>query len=260
MRCLQRKKGRFLQDTNESAIVADIMEICLIQTDPALGQWNIQNAGYVICNTKADVYILPELFAIGFDFAAQNWIEQAAEVLPNGPTCQQIFSFVRNRSSIVVFGMIERFGNNFFNIAAVIGNACMDRYRQKYPATTSRGRVLPITSGGDYHKVMFIPQWSMGLMVCHDHYQAEKFFKEYKKRGVNAVVLIADASTRAWIKEFPEYCKQYALPAIICNAAGPNGGASCVINEVGQFVPLRTSSAEYPQHLPETSMAAFASL
>src|SRR5437016_4797586 len=144
--------------------------------------------------------------------------------------------------------MIERYGENFFNIAAVMGNAWMERYRQKCPATTSRGCVLPITPGGDYRKIMLPSQWSMGMMVCHDHYQAGEFFAEYKKRGVNAVVLIADASTRAWIKEFPDYCKLHSLPAIVCNAAGPNGGASCVINSAGQFVPLRTASTQYPQH------------
>jgi len=71
---------------------------------------------------------------------------------------------------------------------------------------------------------------------------AAPFFEEYNGRGVNAVVLIADSSNRTWIKEFPDQCRQFGLTAIVCNAAGPNGGSSCIINSTGEFVPLWTPS------------------
>ena len=130
------------------------------------------------------------------------------------------------------------------NVAAVIGDSTVERYRQKYPATTSRGRVLPIQAGTDYQKItLCLPGpslWSMGFMICHEYYRAAEFFREYKSRNVNSVVLLADSSTRTWIKDFPQYCREYSLPAIVCNAAGPNGGGSCIINAAGAFVPLWT--------------------
>ena len=96
-------------------------------------------------------------------------------------------------------------------------------------------------------------------MICNDYYRADEFFEEYKRRDVDAVVLIADSSTRAWLQKFPILCRQYGLPAIVCNAAGPNanGGASCVLNAAGEFVCLSTSQAEY-DYLPEIALAAVA--
>lgn len=95
-------------------------------------------------------------------------------------------------------------------------------------------------------------------MVCNDYYRADEFFDEYKRRGVDAVVLIADSSEQGWRQQFPTLCRQYRVPAIICNAAGPgaNGGGSCVFDAAGQLVRLRTpqSNVEY-DFLPEIAIA-----
>jgi predicted amidohydrolase len=157
--------------------------------------------------------------------------------------------------------MIEREGSNFFNVAAVIGHNRIDRYRQKNPATTSKGRTLPILPG-DYRKIMLSEQWSMGLMICNDYFSAATFFDKYEQCGVNAVVLIADsASPRSWLETFPQLCKKHRLMAIVCNAAGPGGGCSCIISDTGQFVLLRTLPAQYPtKYLSDAPSVAFASV
>ena len=237
------------------------MNVCLIQTDPSARQGNLQFLGTVIQNTKADLFLVPELFTNGFDYLARNFPANA-EPIPDGPTCLQIRCFLQNRSSVVVCGLLEQSGADFYNIAAVMGHSWMDRYRQKHPvtATTAQGRVLRIQAG-DYRKIPLptLPPWSMGLMICNDYGRADEFFKEYKERTVNAVVLIADSSTRAWIATFPDLCRRYQLSAIVCNAAGPKcgGGGSCIINPAGVFIRLRVlqTQVEYDQ-LPDTAVAA----
>jgi predicted amidohydrolase len=234
------------------------MNICLIQTDPRARQGNVQFLGQAIQNINADLFVLPELFTSGFDSLALNW-PNTGEVIPNGPIFLQISGFLQSKSSTVVCGLLEQSGIDFYNIAAVIRHGSIQRYRQKYPATTTKGQVLRILPG-DYQKIA-VPSgaspWTMGLMICNDHYRADEFFDEYKKRKVNAVILIADSATRAWLQEFPTLCQQYGLTAIICNAAGPGGGGSCILNPAGECVPLRTlqSQVEY-KYLPETAVAA----
>jgi len=235
------------------------MKICLVQTDPRTRRGNVQFLGDVIQNIDADLFVLPELFATGFDYLAQQ-MPGDSEILPGGPICRQIACFLQHRSSVVVCGLLEQSGRDFYNTAAVIGKGWVQRYRQKYPARTTRGQVLQILPGR--HEKIVIPRappWSMGLMICNDYYRADEFFDEYKKRNVDAVVLIADSSTRAWLQQFPNLCRQYGLPAIVCNAAGPNanGGGSCVLNAAGEFVGLRTSQAAY-DYLPEIALAAVA--
>lgn len=229
------------------------MNICLIQTDPQLKQDNLNAIVPMIQRSEADLYVLPELFTIGFDAAAET-AHQTAEPFPSGPTCQSFLQLLKNRRAVVVCGMLERADSGLFNIAAVIGAGWADRYRQKNPASTTQGWVLPVRPG-EYRKIPIPLGWSLGLMVCNDHFAAAEFFAEYKKRGVDSVVLIADSASRAWIREFPAHCKKHGLIAIVCNAAGPNGGASCVIDRNGQFVRLRTSTNEY-EWLPDAPMYA----
>jgi predicted amidohydrolase len=235
------------------------MKICLIQTDPLGRRENVQLLGNIIRDVQADLYVAPELFITGFDYLAEpkNWPAHA-EVIPDGLTCTAILGILKGRSAAAICGLLEKDGQDFYNAAAVIGSGTVEQYRQKYPATTTKGRVLPILPG-DYRKISVciaddLP-WSMGLMVCHDHYRADEFFAEYKQRKANAVVLIADSSTRVWLKDFPHYCRDYGLTAIVCNAAGPNGGGSCIINPAGEFIPLQIG-LELRNYSDERVMAA----
>jgi len=240
------------------------MNICLIQTHPAGRRNNVRFLGWTINQINADLYVLPELFTTGFDYLAvpQQWPTDA-EVIPEGLTSRQILGLVQGRPAGVVCGLLEQVGSEFYNVAAVIGYGTIERYRQRYPATTTKGRVLPIQAGADYQKIMLcLPSphlWTMGFMICHEYYRAEEFFREYKARNVSAVVLIADSSTRTWLKKFPDYCREYALPAIVCNAAGPNGGGSCIISATGNFVPLWTAQG-WSDYLDESPIVGCGSL
>lgn len=227
------------------------MNICLIQTDPTMKE-NIQAACHIIQTTEADLYLLPELFTTGFDACRVNG-PISPETIPDGPTVLYIQRLLKGRTSAVVCGLLEQDAGDYYNIAAVIGDGWVEQYRQKYPAVAP-GNALKLKRG-DYCKIMLPSQWSMGLMVCNDYNSAPEFFAEYKDRGVNAVILIADAMDHVWLRRFPECCRQYELPAIVCNAAGEFKGGSCVINSAGQFVSLNTRYGQRDQ-LPDTAMAA----
>jgi predicted amidohydrolase len=122
------------------------MKICLIQSDPQMRQGNVQFLGRVMQNIDADLFVLPELFGTGFDYLARQMLGNL-EILPDGPICRQIACFLQHRSSVVVCGLLEQSGQDFYNTAAVIGKGWIQRYRQKYPATTTQGQVLRILPG-----------------------------------------------------------------------------------------------------------------
>ncbi len=234
------------------------MKVCVLQSDPALGCENLRILGRTIAEIPADLYVLPELFKIGFD-ALSNVFPATAEIVPDGSTYQLISQWLQCRpTAVVVCGMLEQDRSAYYNIAAVIGYGWMERYRQKYPARTAGGRVLPVLAG-DFRKVWLPFQTSIGLMVCHDHYASAEFFEEYKKRSAETVVLIADSTSRDWMSHFPALCKEKGLSAIICNAAGENKGGSCILNRTGDFLSLHARGAQF-LYLPECPMTATASL
>jgi predicted amidohydrolase len=225
------------------------MRVCLIQTDPQFKQENLTSLGQVIHNANADLYVLPELFTIGFFPLASVW-PAGAESFPKGPTCQLILRFLGEHSSAVICGILEQDDSCYYNIAAVISNAGPERYRQKCPATAAvwndhgSPRSLPLCPG-DYKNVVLPCGRNIGLMVCHDYFGVDAFFKEYKARGVDCVVLIADSSSKEWLRKFQKCCPEYGLPAIICNSAGSGKGNSCIINNQGGFVPLLNTDGQH---------------
>lgn len=154
--------------------------------------------------------------------------------------------------------MLEWTGMDFYNIAAVIWDRHAGRYRQKYPATIGGRKALAINRGNIEH-IKLPNQWKIGLKICSDHFSAAEFFEEYAREQVDAVILIADSSSRPWIHEFPKRCQKHRLLAIICNAAGPNGGGSCIIDREGNFVTLMTLRGAF-QFLPDLPLAALASV
>lgn len=220
------------------------MEICLIQCDPRLGRENIRILESILQDVPADLYILPELFAVGFEKAATDW-RNVAEPLLSGPTYQAISSYrtVRPTSS-VIYGFPENDNGHFFNTAAVIsGKGSVECYHQKNPALRAGGKIFPIDQG-DFKAIYVGPmqygyRCKVGLMICSDHYSAESFFKHYSDVKADAIVMIADSMEKTWITQFLELCVKYKLPVIICNAAGNVGegkGESCVIDVKGNIV------------------------
>jgi len=95
-----------------------------------LREQNLSVLGKIIRETNADLYVLPELFTAAFDYLAQNWRPAVAESISNGPTYQQTLAFLRNRSSaVVVCGLVERCGADYYNVAAVVGHGWIEHCR-----------------------------------------------------------------------------------------------------------------------------------
>lgn len=220
------------------------MDLCLIQCDPRLGRENIRILEDILQNVPADLYILPELFAVGFEKAATDW-RNVAEPFLSGPTYQEISSVQRVRpTSSVIYGFPENENAHYFNAAAVIGEkgsvAC---YHQKNAALRGGGKIFPVEQG-DFMAAYVGPmqycyRCKVGLMICSDHYSAENFFKHYSDAKNDAIVLIADSLEKPWLTQFPHLCSKYKLPAIICNAAGNVGegkGESCLIDSGGNII------------------------
>lgn len=238
------------------------MNICLIQTDPEDGQHNLDSAIEIISRYNADLYVLPELFAVGFRRATSHPQNHAAPL--SGIVAQGIQRALASRpEAAVVAGILERDSQILYNSASVFQHQRAGVYRQKYPGPG--GRRGQCFARGDFATFSigceqrgFRPR--IGLMVCHDFYAADEFFAHYKEQRVDAIIMIAESADRKWRRDFPRLCRDSGIPAIVCNAAGIRMGGSCVWNAAGSPVPIRHLGNGECQQLPEGRAVGIPSL
>lgn len=233
------------------------MVVCVIQSEGFRRGASGFRAFLANCiqQVEADLYVLPELCNLGFSFASgvaaearssDNWKDwQAlAENVPEGRTCLEIrklLSLSRPNSSVVC-GLLEVADGAFYNSAVVVGSRFTSLYRQSVPARTTTGVVLPIGRGA-FTTIPLTPERngrvsSIGPMICSDDLEASTAFALYRERKADLVVLIADSVNRGWLRIFPDFCRRFQMPAVVCDAAGEGRGGSMAFDRDGQFLPM----------------------
>jgi predicted amidohydrolase len=238
-------------DMSTSAIPSrkeQTLHICLIQYDIGPAANNVLNITRIVKETPADIYVLPELFAVGFDASRpKEEYKPLAEHVSTGKTYVALRAAQSERpNSTLVYGLLEKDNEHYYNAAVVMTEqGSVQAYHQKYRVSTSSGYVLPVEPGEPRAvNIGALPgghRPKIGLMICWDYQRAEEFFNHYSGCSVNAIVLIANSTATEWIETFSALCRNYNLPAIVCNAAGVNKGKSRVIDASGVTVGVPMS-------------------
>jgi predicted amidohydrolase len=99
------------------------MRIGWIQSHPRYGalQENLDEARRSIGATRADLWVLPELFSTGYVFGSRDEVVRLAEPIPGGPTTQALLSIARERGCALVAGLPEAGGEGrFYNSAVAV--------------------------------------------------------------------------------------------------------------------------------------------
>jgi len=85
------------------------MNVAVVQTSPVFGEVrsNVQKAIELMESVRAGLYVLPELFNTGYNFADRQEVEQLSEPIA-GKTFDSVAEFAKERSCYVVYGFAER--------------------------------------------------------------------------------------------------------------------------------------------------------
>ena len=96
--------------------------LALLQTEPRFGHVveNLDASERRLAGLRADLLVLPELFATGYSFRDRAEAASLAETFPEGPTCRRILAWSRATGGVVVGGYAEKHGERTFNAAAVV--------------------------------------------------------------------------------------------------------------------------------------------
>jgi len=145
------------------------MRIGIAQTSPAFGEVdrNIQHALELIGKERADLWILPELFATGYQFVDASEARALAEPVPDGPTTRALIEHAKKHGCHIVAGLPEADGDRIYNAAVLVGpDGFLACYRKVHLFCAEKEHFAP---GDRSFPVTDLGTARIGTMVCFDH-------------------------------------------------------------------------------------------
>ncbi|MFH1314376.1 MAG: nitrilase-related carbon-nitrogen hydrolase [Candidatus Eisenbacteria bacterium] len=143
------------------------MRVGYLQFGPIFGQKesNFERVAGFLDSAKADLIVLPELFATGYIFESRDELLGMAEN-ETGPT----FTFLRGLSlksgAAIVAGIAERDGNDCYNSCYLFSNGEIGaRYRKVHLFDREKEMFTP---GDTLFEVCDLGGVKIGLMICFD--------------------------------------------------------------------------------------------
>jgi len=96
--------------------------LAALQTEPRFGDvaGNLDQVEAMLEGRRADLLVLPELFASGYSFRDRQEAESLAEPMVGGPTTERLCNWSRATGGMIVAGFPERDGERVFNAAAIV--------------------------------------------------------------------------------------------------------------------------------------------
>ncbi len=149
------------------------MKTGFYQFAPAFGcvDDNIKKTLSAIKDSDADLIVLPEFFATGYQFTSKEEVAELSERVPDGRTTEQLAEFSRERGMYIVAGLPERDGDRFFNSAVLTGpEGFMGVYRKTHLFYEEN---LYFTPGDTGFRVWDTPIGRIGIMICFDWFFPE---------------------------------------------------------------------------------------
>ena len=149
------------------------MDLGFIQNAPTFGRVkaNLDHASDLLRSAHADLFVLPELFATGYQFTSRREVEQLAEEVPGGPTSKRLSTLARQRHCSIVAGLAERKGRHLYNSAVLIGpQGLLGVYRKSH---LFYEETLWFSPGNTGFRTWHACGVAVGVMICFDWFFPE---------------------------------------------------------------------------------------
>ncbi|GAB5443783.1 MAG: carbon-nitrogen hydrolase family protein [Fuerstiella sp.] len=147
------------------------MQISAIQTDVHIGDAaaNLKKLQQTVREEAAAgsrLIVFPECFITGYCFESLEEARSAAEPM-DGPSIQAVTAAAAEHNCFVVFGMLERSGDDVFNVAALVGpTGLIGHYRKVHLPYLGVDRFT--TPGDRPFEVFEADGVKIGMLICYD--------------------------------------------------------------------------------------------
>jgi 5-aminopentanamidase len=209
------------------------MNLSVVQTNPTFGSKaaNIREALSMMQTCHADLYVLPELFATGYNFVDKTEVRELAEPFDDGDTHKAMAEFACDSQCYVVFGFVESDGDRLFNSAAIVGyDGANGLYRKVHLFNREK---LFFEPGDLGFRVFCTPFGKIGLMVCFDWY----FPESARTLTLRGAQLIAHPSNLV-LPDCPDgmrtRCLENRIFAVTANRVGVEDRGGRCLTYIGQ--------------------------
>ena len=195
------------------------MRVGFYQYDPQFGEVakNLDAVTATLDQAEAELMVLPELFASGYQFVSQEEVQQLAEAVPDGPTTRRLIDIAKRRRMHIVAGLPEKAGARCFNSAVVVGPSgfigCYRKTHLFYEET------LFFTPGDSGFHVWDIGPAKIGVMICFDWYYPEAA-RSLAVQGADIICHPSNLVLPNCPDSMPVRCLENRVFAVTCNRIG----------------------------------------
>jgi predicted amidohydrolase len=132
---------------------------------------NIKKVLSALSDTEADLIVLPEFFATGYQFISKNEVAELSEPVPEGYTTQLLSELSRQKGIYIAAGLPERDSDRFFNSAVLVGpGGIVGVYRKTHLFFEEK---LFFSPGDTGFRVWDTEIGRVGIMICFDWFFPE---------------------------------------------------------------------------------------
>lgn len=195
------------------------MRVGFYQFDPQFGEVaeNLDRVTAKLEQADADLVVLPELFASGYQFLSQEEAQQLAEPVPDGPTVRRLADVAKRRNVHLVAGLPERSGLRCYNSAVVVGpSGFLGCYRKTHLFYEETQWFTPGDSG---FSVWDIGWAKIGVMICFDWYYPEAA-RTLALQGADIICHPSNLVLPNCPDSMPVRCLENRVFAVTCNRIG----------------------------------------
>lgn len=195
-----------------------MIKVGYIQTSPIFGakEANFKQVLELISNIKADLLVLPELFATGYTFISKKEAESLSEGL-DGQTAQFLKKLSKNTSATIVGGFIEKEKDKIYNSAMIIsGSELLGIYRKLHLYYKEK---LWFTPSDKPIQIYEINEVNIGIMICFDWFFPETA-RSLTLLGADVIAHPANLVLPYCQKAMTTRCLENRVYAITANRVG----------------------------------------
>ncbi|MFZ5908242.1 MAG: nitrilase-related carbon-nitrogen hydrolase [Nitrospirota bacterium] len=149
------------------------MKVGFYQFNPVFGEKeeNLRRVLSAVGDTDANLLVLPEFFATGYQFVSQEEVAGLSETIPEGQTTQALSALSQQKNLYIVAGLPEKAGGRFYNSAVLTGpGGFMGVYRKTHLFSEEK---LFFSPGNTGFQVWDTAHGKIGVMICFDWYFPE---------------------------------------------------------------------------------------
>ena len=195
------------------------MRVGYYQNNPEFGKVseNLERIAAKLDEAEADLIVLPELCASGYQFVSQDEVHELAEPVPDGPTTKRVLEIARRKQMVIVAGLPERAGSASYNSAVAVGQqGFIGCYRKTHLFFEETLFFMPGDTG---FLVWDIGPAKIGVMICFDWYYPEAA-RTLALKGADIICHPSNLVLPHCPDSMPVRCLENRLFAITCNRTG----------------------------------------